>query len=736
MRAFAITAAATVLAGAAPLAARETLVHDQVQYREAVARMQAGDTIVLADGEWRDAALTFSGEGKAGQPITLTAQHSGRVILTGRSSLKLAGRYLVASNLVFRDGHAPGDEVIAFRTDSKHWAEHSRITGIVIDRFNNPDRRREDHWVAIYGSDNRVDHSHFEGKQNAGAMMVVVRQKGMPLDNRIRIDHVYFGPRPPLGSNGGETIRIGTSTESASDSHTIVEDNLFEQCDGEVEIVSIKSGGNVVRRNLFLKSQGSVVLRHGSGNIVEDNVFLGQGVAHSGGIRVINERQTIRNNYMEGLAGIDFTSAIAVMNGVPNSPVNRYMPVRQALIEHNSLIDVARVTIGAGADAERSQAPRETRIADNLITGAGGQDPLRIEADIAGVQFADNVVDAKGVEVAGLARRTVQLARAKNGLLYPVDPKLAALGVRRDLVPITREQIGVAWYAKPASREIAFGAGPVVRVTPAQSLSAQIGTAAPGSVFELAAGSYAVTEPLALRSPLTFRAAERGGATLRMAAATLFQIEEGGSLALDGVVIDGAGAPRQSGNAVIRSSARPMLGNYRLAITGTRFEHLDSAPGFDVLATTPATLAGDISIRDSAFTGVSGAVLALAAESGKQGWYGAEQVSIVGSQFDKVSTVTDVLRSGSDESTFGPRFTLSGSTITGSGAIKLSGVQETAITGNRFQGSGGIQIIHSVGSPHTLIRGNTLGRTPPPTVIELAYKGRPRAVIADNEKGL
>jgi poly(beta-D-mannuronate) lyase len=371
-----------------------------------------------------------------------------------------------------------------------------------------------------------------------------------------------------------------------------------------------------------------------------------------------------------------------------------------------------------------------------LITGAGGQDPLRLEADIAGVQFSNNVLDAKGGVATGLVRRTVQLARAKNGLLYPVDPALVTLGARRDLTPITREQVGVDWYAKPASRPVAFGAGPVVRITPAQSLSAQITNVTPGSVLELADGSYPVTAPLAVRSPLTVRAVTPGHATLRMAAPTLFQLEEGGSLALDGVVIDGAGAPSQAGNAVIRSSARPMLGNYRLAVTGVRFEHLDGAPGFDVLATTPATLAGDISIRDSAFTGVSGAVLALAAETGKQGWYGAEQVSIAGSQFDKVGTVADMLRAGTDESTFGPRFTLSGSTITGSGAIKLSGVQETAITGNRFQGSSGIQVIHSVGSPHTVIRGNTLDRTPPPTVVELAFKGPPRAVIADNEKGL
>jgi poly(beta-D-mannuronate) lyase len=732
LRALAIIVMSTMSAGATPASARDWLVRDVTRFEEAIPLLQPGDTIVLADGEWRDASLIFRGEGTANRPVTLTAQHPGRVVFTGTSSLKLAGRHLVVSNLVFRDGHAASGDVIAFRADAKHWAEHSRLTGIVIDRFNNPDRRAEDHWVAVYGRDNRIDHSHFEGKQNAGAMMVVVRQKGIPLDNRLRIDHNYFGPRPPLGSNGGETIRIGTSTESGSDSHTIVEDNLFEACDGEVEIVSVKSGGNIVRRNLILRSQGSVVLRHGNGNLVEDNVFLGQGVAHTGGIRVINERQTIRNNYMEGLAGVDFTSAIAVMNGVPNSAVNRYMPVRLAVIERNSLIQVARVTIGAGADAERSQPPRETRFAGNLITGAGGQDPLRLDADASGVAFEGNVLDGDGAAVAGFARRTVKLARAKNGLLYPLDPKLSALGVGRDLVPITREQVGVDWYAKPARRTVAFGSGPVVRIVPGQTLAAP----APGGVLELAPGSYPVTAPLVVRHPLTVRAVPPGSATVRMQAATLFQLEDGGSLALDGVVIDGAGAPSSAGNAVIRTSARSMIGNYRLLVTNARFAHLDGASGFDVLATTPATLAADVTIRDSNFSGVSGAVLALAAETGKDGWYGAEQVAISGSQFDRVATIAEMLREGTDESTFGPRFTLSGSTVAGAGAIALSGVQETTITGNRFADASGIRIAHSVGSPHTLIRGNTMLRTPPPVVRELAYQGPPRAVIADNEKGL
>src|SRR5690606_34409539 len=108
---------------------------------------------------------------------------------------------------------------------------------------------------------------------------------------------------------------------------------------------SIKSGGNILRENLVIEAQGAFVLRHGNGNLVERNIFLGKGVADTGGVRVINRDQTVRDNYFEGLAGTSFKSAISVMNGVPNSVVNRYHQVAGARIANNSIIDSARITL-------------------------------------------------------------------------------------------------------------------------------------------------------------------------------------------------------------------------------------------------------------------------------------------------------------------------------------------------------------------------------------------------------
>jgi len=442
-----------LVAAAGPATARDTLVHDQQEYTAAAKTLAPGDRIVLANGEWRDFAVRLSGQGSEAKPITLTAETPGKVILTGASSLRMAGNWLVVSNLVFKDGHGTDEDLIAFRYDTKRWAENSRLTGVVIDGYGAPTAAKTDHWVSLYGRNNRVDHSQFFGKAHGGAMLVVVRASYGPSENHHRIDHNYFGPRPPLGENGAEAIRIGTSQESQSDSFTVVEDNYFERCDGEVEIVSIKSGRNILRRNTVVESQGAFVMRHGHGNRIEDNVFFGNGVKRTGGIRVINKHQVVRNNYIEGVTGEGPYSAITLMNGVPNSPLNRYVQVEDALIERNSVIDANTVTLGNGADQELSLPPISTRFVGNLFVNQKRGDPFVAKSDIAGISFSGNVMSVTGPATLPIAmdRRAVTLKRAANGLLYPTDPALAKTGADRTLKPITREETGVSWYAKPAA---------------------------------------------------------------------------------------------------------------------------------------------------------------------------------------------------------------------------------------------------------------------------------------------
>lgn len=704
-------------AGALPAFAADHLVHDAAGYAAATKALQPGDTVILANGVWRDIDLLLRGTGKIGQPIKLTAQTPGKVILSGQSQLRLAGSYLEVSNLVFRDGWAPGSEVVSFRASSKEWATHSRVTGVVIDGYNKPDRQQSDNWVGMYGQDNRFDHNQLVGKTNAGTTLVVVRNATSGLDNRHRIDHNWFGPRPNLGSNGGETIRVGTSTDSQSDSNTVVENNWFEQCDGEVEIVSNKSGGNLYRGNVFFESRGSMVLRHGHGNVVERNVFLGNNKAHTGGVRVINRHQIVRDNYFENIAGDNFAAALAVMAGTRDAPLNRYEQVDDALIERNSFIGVRQVFLGAGLDDERNAMPVNSRLRGNLFIGDGSRELLRSQGDLSGIAFSGNVQSpsvSPGFP-AGVSAQKVTLQRAANGLQYPVET--IAAGAPRDLAPIAREQVGVSWYPKTLT-STALDSGATRKVAPGEdTLSRAMADSAPGDQLQLQRGQYRIDQVLNVDHPVSVVGPRRGRASLQFSRPALFEIRAGGSLKLTGLDIDGALAPDAAGNAVVRIAPGSQAFNYTLLIEDSRIHGLTTNKAFDVVNAGKGSLAARIGLRNSTVEDISGSVIAAAAETDDLGTYNAEQVDIVDSTFRNIAgPLLNLYRGGTDESTFGPTLRVHGNQLDNVGvaadtSLRLHGVQTATLTDNQFLRSGRVRFSHRVGEPRLAAHGNVLDAT-------------------------
>ena len=81
-------------------------------------------------------------------------------------------------------------------------------------------------------------------------------------------------------------MRVGTSQQAYSSSNTIIENNLFERCSGEVEVISIKSSDNIIRNNTLLECEGVVALRHGDRNTVNNNLFIGNGRRNTGGMLI------------------------------------------------------------------------------------------------------------------------------------------------------------------------------------------------------------------------------------------------------------------------------------------------------------------------------------------------------------------------------------------------------------------------------------------------------------------
>ncbi|NVE93442.1 polysaccharide lyase 6 family protein [Altererythrobacter lutimaris] len=735
---------------AVPAAAEHFFVRNQNEYAHALKQIEAGDVIILANGEWRDFELVITGKGRKGRPITVISEEAGKVILTGQSSLRIGGEYILVTGLVFKDGYSPRGEVISFRRNKQDLARNSRVTEVVIDGFSKPDRYESDYWVGMYGKNNRFDHNHLVGKTNKGVTLAVRLDSPESQKNGHRIDHNYFGPRPVLGSNGGETLRIGTSKYSMHRSDTLVENNVFDRTDGEVEIISSKSGGNVFRGNLFLRSRGTLTLRHGDDNLVERNVFLGDGKDYTGGIRVINRNQTVRENYMEGLRGTGFSSALTVMNGVPNSPVNRYVQVENALIERNTVIDSRRITLGAGADEERSAVPIASVMKGNLFGGLDGGTFIEVDADISGIALSGNAIIAGNAHSALqlMERASTDMVRADNGLLYPSDPRLAETGAPKDLQPIPLSKVGVSWYAKPDDRSPFGSSGSVLQVPAAEGALAQaVSNAKDGDVLLLAPGKHIADRTLTLDKTLTIKSALSAGeaeelAVIMFTRPSLFELSEGGNLQLANLQIDGALAPDSVGNSMIRTTSYPIQSNMLVEMDGVSVRNLEVNKSFNVLTLGKSALAQRVSIRNSDFANISGTVVSAAAETEDFGQYNVEYLDIIDSSFADIGgPIADVYRGGRDESTFGPLVTVSGNALANvghaatngsGGSIHLHGVQTTQITRNAVTNSAPVRIVHTVGTPKSALTDNAFVKTAAPLFEELNFEGDPRVKTRGN----
>ncbi len=336
---------------------------------------QPGDVLTMTNGNWTNQRIQFAGTGTSGAPITLRAQTPGQVLLNGNSKINISGNWLVVDGLNF-DGGALGadDSIVEFR-GSKGEATNSRLTNTSIVDYNPPDVNTRNFWVSLYGQHNRVDHDYFKNQTNSGVTVVVWRDDASP--DYHEIDSNYFAGRPlpvnPASDNGFETIRIGTSDYSQSNSFTTVENNLFEHTDAEIEAISNKSSSNVIRYNTFRDVAATVTLRHGNDNRVEGNFFLGDNTNNSGAIRVIGERQTIVNNY---IANVDDRAggAISISAGVPNSALDQYFQVKDAVIAHNTIVNVAGPAItfddGLGSSG-RTLLAQNVTIANNLLKSNG-----------------------------------------------------------------------------------------------------------------------------------------------------------------------------------------------------------------------------------------------------------------------------------------------------------------------------------------------------------------------------
>ncbi len=403
------------------VAAKDVVITPETDPESVAENLVAGDSLVLSNGTWKDADLKFEGlSGTAEKPIRIRAETAGQVVFTGQTEFRFSGSHVIVTGFVFRDITEVSD-VVQFRTHSQRHAHDCRMSDCVFEQTPDSEAGIESRWVSVYGTHNRIDHCYFGGKRSRGTTVVVwVRDEV----EGHRIDHNHFGPRPELGKNGGETIRIGTSDVSELTSGTIVEDNFFYRCDGEAEIISNKSCDNIYRHNVFEECSGTLTLRHGHQCRVDGNVFLGKTQRGTGGVRIIGRDHVVVNNYFEGLRGDAERAAICMMNGIPNGSLDGYAPVSNAVVSHNTFVDCkVSLELGVGAGKKQSANPADCRVTHNAFL-PGKWALFRIHSTPIRFVWEGNKQEPRGNDQdqpVQFERIDLRLERASDGLLRPVQ---------------------------------------------------------------------------------------------------------------------------------------------------------------------------------------------------------------------------------------------------------------------------------------------------------------------------
>lgn len=627
--------AAPLFSGAAEIA--QPIVVDLTEVAKTLGSASSGDVIYVRPGEYNDVELKWRAPGV---PVTVASLEPGQVKISGKSSLRISGDSLTVKGLDFCNAHPEKGNIVEFRV-GKELANHCRITEFSFNACNPMRRDLVSSYIVLHGKDNRVDHCNLTGKLNLGVTLLINLNDARSLENNHHIDHNYFGPRPVYGSNGAETMRIGTSQQAYETSGTVVEENYFDGCSGEVEIISVKSSGNIIRNNVFNECQGVVALRHGKNNLVKGNLFNGNGVRNTGGVRIVDSGHTVTENIFNRLAGQRFFSALAVMNSVPNSLPNRYVQVSDVQITENLFVDCSNIEFGTGKDMERTQAPEKCLFAYNKLVGCG-DDPYKMIDSLSGVEFKENMILKSDPSV-------------ESGIEKRMKAVYASCGVSRKGESLTALE--------------------------------------PDTVL-LASGVIFRSEPYIVNKPTLIKG---NGTTLKWngsSGGNFITIENGGSLIVEGVTFDGA---LQQGCAVVKnaiSTAAVMTSPYTLEVKDCTFLNMPES-GCCAIKGSKGTFAEEITVSDCNFSDLSGNAISLADETDDKGRYSAEEIKIENCTFSHLLGIpVNIYRGGSDESTAGPYVTVKDCTFTDAcnrergSVLRLIGPQKLRVEGCNFIDSG------------------------------------------------
>ncbi len=198
----------------------------------------------------------------------------------GRSSIIISGTGLIVSGIFITGaGGSEAEQIVDVK------GEGAMLVNSVIDGYKGG---KDTDWVRLRSPHQQLICCSLLNKVGPGLMCRVDASEG----SMQKIRHCLFENFVRTTyANGQETLRIGVSKDMNSSSQVVVDGCTFRKCDGEIEVVSVKTCRNIISNCSFIDCDGWLTLRHGNSNTVTSCTFSGC----TGGIRVYDANHIIEH---------------------------------------------------------------------------------------------------------------------------------------------------------------------------------------------------------------------------------------------------------------------------------------------------------------------------------------------------------------------------------------------------------------------------------------------------------
>jgi poly(beta-D-mannuronate) lyase len=334
------------------LFANTILVSTIADLQLAINNAKPGDIILVKKGVYTTATdILINKTGTKGQPITIAAEELGGAEITGTGGFNLVSPAAHVIIKGFKFTHAASKAKCSPGTSFCRWTHNI---------FETPGTGE---YLTIAGEDHEVEYNTFQNKDSLGRF-IAIRGSGSQIAERLWIHHNYFKTQKNQGNrNGAEALQFGLSGFSLSSSNSVVEYNLFEDCDGENELISVKASRVILRYNTIRNCPAQFTLRHGNFNQVYGNYFI-----NTPGLRIFGDDHLVYSNNFENCS-----IAINIGNGgaevADGAPLTSHDRPDRVVIAFNTLVNNKTNIV----QTARTNGLGSTfiTVANNIVQGGG-----------------------------------------------------------------------------------------------------------------------------------------------------------------------------------------------------------------------------------------------------------------------------------------------------------------------------------------------------------------------------